>query len=252
MQDSLNVAARILRESRHAVAFTGAGVSVESGIPAFRGPDGIWSRYDPATIELGFFLANPRASWLVIKEIFYDFFGRAEPNAAHVALADLERAGVIREVITQNIDNLHQEAGSRRVWEFHGNSRLMVCLGCGRKTPVAEVSLDDLPPRCDDCAGLLKPDFIFFGEGIPEPARSESFRAAEACDVMLVIGSTGEVAPASLLPGVARNAGATIIEINPEPSLFTDGTTGIFLQGKATAVMTALARELWDGGHRIV
>ncbi len=244
MQDSLAAAARSLLKSRHAVAFTGAGVSVESGIPTFRGPDGIWSRYDPASIELGFFLANPRESWLVIKEIFYDFFGRAEPNAAHVALADLESAGVIREIITQNIDNLHQEAGSRRVWEFHGNSRHLVCLGCSAKLPVAEVSLDVLPPRCNDCGGLLKPDFIFFGEGIPEPARSESFRAAEACDVMMVIGSTGEVAPASLLPGVAGNTGATIIEVNPEPSLFTDDTTDIFLQGKATEIMTGLVGSM--------
>jgi len=184
----------------------------------------------------------------VIKEIFYDYFDRADPNAAHVALADLEDAGVIQEIVTQNIDGLHQAAGSRRVWEFHGSSRHMVCLGCAAKSAAADVPLDTLPPRCADCGGLLKPDFVFFGEGIPEPARSASFRAAASCDAMLVIGSTGEVAPASLLPGVARDAGATIIEINPEPSLFTDGTTDIFLQGKASEMMTALALALRDGG----
>jgi len=245
MPDNLAEAARALLHSTHAVAFTGAGVSVESGIPAFRGPDGIWSRYDPASIELGFFLTHPRESWLVIKEIFYDFFGQAEPNAAHAALADLEHAGVIREVVTQNIDNLHQAAGSRVVWEFHGNSRQLVCLDCRSIRPVDEVSLDTLPPLCT-CGGLLKPDFIFFGEGIPEPARSRSFEAAQDCDVMLVIGSTGEVAPASMLPGVAKETGAMIIEINPEPSLFTDATTDIFLQGKATEMMSGLAAAMGD------
>ena len=245
MPDNLADAARALLDSRHAVAVTGAGVSVESGIPTFRGPDGIWSRYDPASIELGFFLTDPRASWLVIKEIFYDFFGKAEPNAAHAVLADLETAGVIREVVTQNIDNLHQAAGSRVVWEFHGNSQQLVCLGCRARRPVDEVSLESLPPLCA-CGGLFKPDFIFFGEGIPEPARSRSFKAAEDCDVMLVIGSTGEVAPASMLPGLAKQTGATVIEINPEPSLFTDATTDIFLQGKATEMMTALAAAMED------
>jgi len=248
MQDSLEAAVRALRGTRHAVAFTGAGISVESGIPTFRGPDGIWSRYDPESIELGFFHADPHESWRVIKEIFYDYFDRAEPNAAHVALADLEDAGVIQEIVTQNIDGLHQAAGSRRVWEFHGTSRRMICLDCETRSAATDIPLDTLPPRCPDCGGLLKPDFIFFGEGIPEPARTAAFRAAASCDAMLVIGSTGEVAPASLLPGVARDAGATIIEINPEPSLFTDGTTDIFLQGKASVTMTALVRALRDGG----
>jgi len=239
MQDRIEQAAQTLLNAHHAVAFTGAGVSVESGIPTFRGPDGIWSRYDPESIELGFFLRHPGDSWTVIKEIFYDFFGQAAPNAAHRILAEMEASGILREVITQNIDNLHRDAGSRTVWEFHGNSRTLVCLACRATYPVGEVSLDTLPPLCE-CSGLLKPNFIFFGEGIPEPARSKSFAAASACDVMLVIGSTGEVAPASMLPGVARNGGATIIEVNPEPSLFTAGTTDIFLQGAATEMMGRL------------
>ena len=243
MPDRINEAARTLLDSHHAVAFTGAGVSVESGIPTFRGPEGLWSRYDPESIELGHFLRNPAESWAVIKEIFYDFFGRAKPNTAHFMLAEMEACGVLREIVTQNIDNLHQEAGSRVVWEFHGTSRTLVCLACHAQHAIADVSLDTLPPLCE-CGGLLKPNFIFFGEGIPEPARSSSFHAAEACDVMLVIGSTGEVAPASMLPGVARNNGATIIEVNPEPSLFTAGTTDVFLQGKATEVMARLGEAM--------
>ncbi len=240
MEDRIAEAARILINSRQAVAFTGAGISVESGIPTFRGPEGLWSRYDPESIELGYFHQHPRESWEVIKEIFYDYFGKAEPNAAHRVLADLEAAGLIRAIITQNIDNLHQAAGSRTVWEFHGTSRILVCQGCGHRASATEISLDELPPRCGDCLGLYKPDFIFFGEGIPEPAHTRSFRAAQDCDVMLVIGSTGEVAPASMLPGVAHNNGAVIIEVNTEPSTFTDGITDIFLQGKATVVMEAL------------
>ncbi len=246
MTEGIERAAAVLSDARHAVAFTGAGVSVESGIPTFRGPDGIWSRYDPDSIELGFFLRRPAESWAVIKEIFYDFFGAAEPNAAHRVLAEMEAASVLREVITQNIDGLHQAAGSRRVWEYHGNSRTLVCLDCRTPRPVAEVSLDVLPPRCG-CGGLYKPDFIFFGEGIPEPAGSASLRAAQACDVMLVIGSTGEVAPAGMLPVLAKRGGATVIEVNPEPSLFTAGTTDIFLQGPATEMMTRLGAALGLG-----
>lgn len=129
-------AAALLRDARHATAFTGAGISVESGIPPFRGPGGLWSRVDPEFIEIGHFLGYPEESWRRIKDLFYDHFGQAQPNAAHFGLAALEAAGRLKAVITQNIDDLHQQAGSREVIEFHGNSRWLLCLECGSRAAV--------------------------------------------------------------------------------------------------------------------
>lgn len=240
---SLDRAAELMRRSSHLVAFTGAGISVESGIPAFRGEEGLWSRYDPRSLEIGYFLANPLDAWNVIREIFYDHFKQAEANAAHRALAVLEHRGLLRTLITQNIDNLHQKAGSRDIIEFHGNSQHLLCLDCEKRRPAAESDLQTLPPRCS-CGGLLKPDFVFFGEGIPEQASSRAFAEAGRADVFLLIGTTGEVMPANMLPHDARRHGATVIEVNTEPSLYTDRVTNIFLQGKATEVMSSIVSEM--------
>lgn len=242
MNEALARAAALLRNARHATAFTGAGVSVESGIPPFRGPGGLWSRVDPAFIEIGHFLDQPEQSWQRIKDIFYDHFGQAQPNAAHLGLAALEAAGRLRAVITQNIDDLHQQAGSREVIEFHGNSRWLLCLECGSREPVRPERLVQLPPRCR-CGGLLKPDFIFFGEGIPEKALQRSYQEASQADLFLVIGSSGEVQPACQVPVLARNRGARLIEINPHPSHFTP-IADVFLQGKATTMVGELVKEL--------
>jgi NAD-dependent deacetylase len=213
-------AARLIRSAKHLTAFTGAGISVESGIPPFRGPDGLWAKYDPRLLEIGYFLERPEVSWPVLKEIFYDHFGAARPNRAHEVLAAWEARGLLKTVITQNVDNLHFEAGSRNVVEFHGNSRTLVCLACGARKAAAPKILASLPPRCA-CGGVLKPDFVFFGENIPRAASEASTAAAERTDCMLVVGSTGEVYPAALVPRRAKEHGAVLIEINPEPSEFT-------------------------------
>jgi len=232
-------AAEAVRLSKYTVAFTGAGISVESGVPPFRGEHGIWSQYNPETLELNFFLSNPGDSWAVIRELFYHFFGNARANDAHLALARMESKGLLQGIITQNIDNLHQQAGSREVYEFHGNSQKLLCLGCGRHYIPSEIDFNDLPPYCN-CGGLIKPDFIFFGEGIPVDAYQKSVTAAGKAEVVLVIGSTGEVMPAAQMPYLASQRGAKIIEINPEPSKFTHSITDIHIRGKAGEVMTLL------------
>jgi NAD-dependent deacetylase len=242
--DDFSAAAKLLRHARHVTAFTGAGISVESGIPSFRGENGLWQRYDPKCLDIHSFLHRPEVAWPLIKEIFYDYFGRAEPNPAHRLLAHWEAEGRLRTVITQNIDNLHHDAGSRKVWEFHGNSRNLVCLKCREHFPVTSIDLSMLPPVCGNCGGLLKPDFVFFGEPIPEPACTEAFAEAEKADLFLVIGTTGEVMPACMIPSLAKNNGAAVIEINPEPSQFTRRITDIFLQSGAGEAMTRLDREL--------
>ncbi len=238
-------AAMLLGKSHYTTAFTGAGISVESGIPPFRGAEGLWSRYDPTVLDIRYFQQNPEKSWMVIKEIFYDFFGKAKPNAAHFALSEMEEKGLLRNIITQNIDNLHQEAGSREVFEFHGNSHSLVCMACGKMFGIEDVHFDNLPVRCDACGGLVKPDFIFFGEGIPPQAYEKSLEAARRADLFLVIGTTGEIMPASQIPFLAKENGAKIIEVNTEPSKFTHQITDVFLQGKATEVMGQLAGALF-------
>jgi NAD-dependent deacetylase len=143
-------------------------------------------------------------------------------------------------VITQNIDNLHQEAGNTDVIEFHGNSRQLVCTTCNKRYTAGEISMDELPVLCPSCGALVKPNFIFFGEGIPHLAFERSVEAAERSQVMLVVGTTAEVMPAAQIPVLAKSTGAIIIEVNPEPSLLTRFTTDIFLQGKASEVLDNL------------
>ena len=239
------IAADLLKSSRFTTAFTGAGISVESGIPSFRGPGGLWERYDPEVLDLGYLTSHPAEAWRVINELFYDHFGAARPNDAHRILVRMEREGMLGRVITQNIDNLHQAAGSTIVSEFHGTTRRLVCLSCLREYAAATVSLDHIPPECRECGGLLKPCFIFFGEGIPQAALAESYEAASISDVFLIIGTTGEVMPANQIPLLAKECGAKIIEINPEPSNYTDRVTDVFLKGKATEVMRELEGKLF-------
>jgi NAD-dependent deacetylase len=233
-------AADILRKSNYAIAFTGAGISVESGIPPFRGDNGIWSKYDPMTLELGYFFKYPLESWKVIREIFYADFGEAKANTAHIVLARFEEKGLLKGIITQNIDNLHQQAGSKTVFEFHGNSQRLFCTKCHADYAPSTINLDHLPPTCGACSGLIKPDFIFFGENIPMDAYQNSVEAAGKADVVIVIGSTGEVMPAAQMPYLAKQNGAVVIEINTEASKFTHSITDYYLEGKATEVMEKL------------
>jgi NAD-dependent deacetylase len=239
-------AARLLKYSRYTTAYTGAGISVESGIPSFRGEGGLWSKYDPAVLDIDYFLNEPVKSWEVIKEIFYDFFGQATPNKAHFVLADMEARDLLARTITQNIDNLHQEAGSRYVFEFHGNCKSLICLTCYAVCKVSEISLDHLPPTCRQCGGVLKPGFVFFGESIPQLPLAAAYEAASLSEVFLIIGTTGEVMPANQIPFIAKNNGAKIIEINPHESNYTHTITDIFLKGKATEIMELLSKELFS------
>lgn len=239
-QSILERAADEIKKADHVTAFTGAGISVESGIPPFRGPEGIWSEYDSSNLDIRFFLEHPEVAWPVIKEIFYDNIGKAQPNAAHIALAKMESFELLNCIITQNIDNLHQKAGSKDIIEFHGNSQRLICLGCKKTFPVTNEILEIIPPRCTECDVILKPDFIFFGESIPPHAFELALQETKSADVWMVIGTTGEVYPAASLPIEAKMNGKKIIEINIQPSNFTNQITDYFLQGKATETTSAL------------
>lgn len=244
-QQVIKKMATALQQAQFAVAFTGAGISVESGIPTFRGKDGIWSHYDPISLDLNHFYAHPQQAWTVIKEIFYDMFGEAHPNPAHQGLATLEQQGLLKAVITQNIDNLHQEAGSQNVIEYHGTCADLICTQCHTRFPAPQIDLSSLPPRCEKCNGILKPDFVFFGEMIPTQAQEQSWNLMQQADLVFIIGTIGEVMPACQLPSIAKaNNDAIILEINPEPSAFTWRTTDLYLPMKAGEAMPHILNAL--------
>lgn len=208
----------LLAESRRAIALTGAGISTESGIPDFRSPGGVWTRHKPVLYDE--FLASRAARvrfWKARLEM-YEEFRRAQPNDGHLALARLESAGRLQAVITQNIDGLHQLAGSHRVIELHGTARIIACVGCGKEwTPEAihaMVTAGDDAPDCDDCGRPLKSKTISFGQAMPEREMREAAALAGQCDLMLAIGSSLVVEPAASIPRIAKGNGAKLVIIN--------------------------------------
>ncbi len=236
-------AADLMVSRRPSVFLTGAGVSVESGIPDFRSAGGLWDRFDPmeyASIEA--FVTNPRKVWGMLRELDATLEG-ARPNAGHRALAELEELGLVSGVVTQNIDNLHQEAGSKQVVEFHGNGRRLVCLHCGARIDAEaareQVGASAEPPACPECAEILKPEVVFFGEAIPEDALDQSFQLAGTCGVMVIAGTSATVMPASTLPLLARRSGAKLVEINLEPTELS-GLVDVSVRGPWSTAMPAL------------
>ncbi len=245
MKNEIDFAVELLKNAKHIVAFTGAGISVESGIPPFRGENGLWNKYDPDCLLLDRYLTKPAESWKVIKEIFFNYFGVAQPNKAHQVLARMESEGNLKAIITMNIDNLHQEAGSKKVIEYHGNTKHMVCTHCHSRFSVLEVNMNEKYPQCPKCNHLLKPDFIFFGEAIPTDAYQHSFEEAQLADVLIIVGTTGEVMPASQIPNIAKRSGAKIIEINTAHTPYSDHISDIFLKGKAGKIFENLESKLF-------
>lgn len=237
--DNWERAATQIAEAQSLVAFTGAGVSVESGVPPFRGEGGIWEKWDPKVLEISYFYAHPEKSWQAIREIFYETFHGAEPNAAHKTLAFWEEIGLLKAVITQNIDGLHERAGSKTVIQYHGSSDYLVCTETGKRYPATEELINREVP-VSETGALLKPDFIFFGEGIPPRAGRDAEQWSREADVMLVIGTTGEVYPAALMPRTAKENGATLIEVNTDESAYTPALTDIFLESPASEALPKL------------
>ncbi len=223
MTGGIERTAAALSGADHAVALTGAGVSTASGIPDFRSDGGIWDEYDPAEFHYSRFQADPAGFWERRVDLHEEVYGEdIRPNAAHDALATLETRGVLDAVVTQNVDGLHAEAGSETVVELHGNASRVVCEDCGGRTGAElieqRVADGELPPRCRDCGGTLKPDVVLFGEQLPEGALGRAREHARQTDVILAVGSSLTVQPAASLPRVARRAGATLVVVNLEPT----------------------------------
>lgn len=236
-------AADAIRKTMNAIAVTGAGISVESGIPDFRSAGGLWTRYPPdqyATMDA--FFRDPDKVWDMWYELA-DSLKKVKPNPGHYALAKLEEIGHIKAVITQNIDALHQHAGSNTVIEYHGNADQIACTACFRHRGM-DLSHRDLgAPRCE-CGGIMKPDVVLFGEAIPEYALKTSDMLAKGCDVLIVVGTSAQVYPAASLPYLAKEKGAVIIECNIEPTSFTPVITDYFLQGPAGETLPRLVEHI--------
>lgn len=235
--------AELIRRRQPCVALTGAGISTESGIPDFRSPTGIWATYDPMEYaSICAFERDPEKVW--------DFYARrlavlteAQPNAAHLALAELERRGLVRAVVTQNIDTLHEQAGSREVVEVHGSIRTSSCLRCRARVPLAEV-VDLLPvPRCAACGEVLKPDVVMFGELMPERETERAFELAREAALLLVVGSSLEVYPVAALPDETLGAGGSLAIVNRGPTPY-DQEAELKLDGSAGEILAAAVEAL--------
>jgi NAD-dependent deacetylase len=238
--------AELMRANQPCLVLTGAGVSTESGIPDFRSPTGIWAEFDPLEYaSLPAFHADPEKVWSFYKPRIA-MLTEAEPNAAHRALAELEEAGFVEAVVTQNIDLLHERAGSRNVIEVHGSIRSATCPSCGSSYPRGEViaKLDEADaPRCDRCGAALKPDVVFFGELLPADVVERSFELARKARLLLVVGSSLEVHPIAALPEETLLAGGRVAIVNKGQTPY-DGRADLKLEGNAGEILGAVVEEL--------
>ncbi|MFC2039243.1 NAD-dependent deacetylase [Chloroflexota bacterium] len=279
MEQLIEKAARGLLDSEYAIALTGAGMSTESGIPDFRGPDGVWTKHPEAEIQAyehyGELLRDPKAHWeriLQPESVFGELarFGEYPPNPGHYALAELEKLGILKILITQNVDGLHQKAGSQNVIEYHGSMVKLRCMSCGSRFDRREFDLErlrregELPPRCVSCKGVLKYDGVYFREPIPSDVAHRSVEEAWKCDLMLICGTSAVVFPFAQLPRTARERKTdrerktetglytveriptlTIIEVNGEPTPLTEQKISDYLiQGRTGEILPKMVEEV--------
>ncbi len=246
----LDRAVAYISGAHYVLALTGAGMSVESGIPPFRGPGGLWTKYgEPPMNGFERFLADPKKAWEdrlnpkgPMREL-WKTLDSARPNPGHHALVSLERCGILRCTITQNVDNLHRIAGSEQLAEIHGNVTLVRCLECVRRYPREEIDVTVLPPGCPNCGGMLKSDTVSFGEPIPADVLAQCREEVERCDCMLVIGTSATVYPAAGFPIEVCQRGGHVIEINLyESDLST--LASVSLRGPSATVLPALVTRL--------
>jgi len=233
----------VLSRATRAVAFTGAGISAESGVPTFRGADGLWNKLKPEELaSMDAFMKNPALvwEWYVHRKTI---MAAIVPNEGHRALVRMERHFAEFAVVTQNIDNLHRRAGSTRVMELHGNIERNYCMQCGKACPDVAVVTDRGIPTCPACGGRIRPDVVWFGEMLPDDEWEAAVRATERAEIFFSIGTSGVVYPAASLPLMARQAGAYVVEINPDPTPLTPRADE-FLRGPAGMLLPAICEEL--------
>jgi NAD-dependent deacetylase len=251
LEEQIEAVARLVFTAEKVLVFTGAGVSTESGIPDFRGADGIWSKYDPEDFTIQKFLSDKNArkmQWELLSSGEMSMT-RVQPNPAHYVIAELEKLGKLYAVVTQNVDGLHQKAGvsEDRVFQLHGDLSHAVCLSCGKRYPMETIAewlktgMDE--PECPNCGGMLKPDAVLFGEQLPAQVLMESERRSRTCDICIVLGSTLTVYPAALIPQFASQAGAKLVIINMGPTEL-DHMADIRIEGKAGVIAPKIVNRV--------
>lgn len=249
LSHSIDQIADLIIQSGRIVVFTGAGISTESGIPDFRGPGGLWSRFDPEEFTIQRFMSSAESRknhWKMFAE--GGLTRDAEPNSAHYAIAEMEKLGKLDCVITQNVDNLHQKAGNsaEKVFELHGNMRRVRCMGCGKLLPMEDVLQrlkSEAIPDCDSCHGILKPDAVFFGESLPQKTLENATHHSRNCDLFVVIGSTLVVYPAAYMPIYAVESGANLVIINLG-STPLDSRARLLISAKAGGTMSNVIEKV--------
>ena len=259
MEDLIKRAASDLKSCTHGIALSGAGISTESGLADFRGPRGIWKTDPQAEAEAyqryETFLSDPRSYWEEMLGTvghgsqFYEQVRKAGPNPGHFAMSKLEQTGIIKCTITQNIDGLHERAGSRKVIHYHGTVEKLRCISCGSRFALDQVSLENLPPLCN-CGKALKYDVVHFKEAIPIDVMEAAEHEASKCDLMLICGTSAVVYPFAALPRIAASkargkSGVRIIEVNAEPTpLTSEGITDYLIQGKTGEILPAIVEAI--------
>lgn len=247
LQPQIQKLARLVAASQRLVAFTGAGVSTESGIPDFRGPDGIWTKFNPADFTFQKFLTSPETRRMSWQRFRANPTHDARPNAAHYAIAELERLGKLDCVITQNVDNLHEKAGNSTVIELHGTLSWVVCLECGKRYPSQEVRVwledGETVPTCRQCGGLLKSATVSFGQAMPKRETAEAERRSRRCDLFLVVGSSLVVYPAAFMPVYALQSGAKLAIVNLQPTPL-DYRADVLLHAQAGEALPHVVSEV--------
>ena len=246
-EEKISKAAEIIRSSDNIVVFSGAGISTESGIEDFRSEGGLWSRYDPSIYASYLvFLQDPSKFWILHKEL-ENIVEDAEPNAAHVAIAELEKMGKVKAIITQNIDMLHQKAGSgeygAKIYELHGSYGILHCVECGKEFDYRDIDTKNVEYPVCECSGFIKPKVVLFGESLPPGVLDGAMRACSECDTFLMVGSSLVVSPANFMPSIAQQSGAKVIFVNRDET-YLDHVADIFLKGNAGDIFTRLMKEL--------
>jgi len=236
MNDEIIKAANIIKNSNYIVVFTGAGISTESGIDDFRSEGGLWTRYDPAIYaSYQYFLQDPSKFWQMHNEL-EGIVTRAEPNSAHLAIAELEKLGKVKAIITQNVDMLHKRAGSgnfgAKIYELHGQYGTLECISCKKEFQYEEIDTKSVKYPVCECSGFIKPKVVLFGESLPMGVFDGAMNVCRECDCFLMVGSSLAVSPANFMPSVAKQNGASVIFINREETVM-DNLADVFLRGSA-------------------
>ncbi|MHA1215235.1 MAG: NAD-dependent protein deacylase [Candidatus Hodarchaeales archaeon] len=247
MKSKIKLASDLITKSNYIVAFTGAGISTESGIPDFRSPGGLWERFDPQEYATySSFLRHPESFWSMHRELTRTVL-ESQPNDAHKFLVELEKLGKLKAVITQNVDFLHSRAGSKRVLELHGSGEKATCLSCKKSYHYTEVEkmIDEggIPPKCPVCQGLIKPNVVLFGEPLPDQVFNEANNEILQSDLLLIIGSSLSVYPAAFLPQQAIRIGSKILIINRRPT-YLDIHADVVIHGSAGKISKVLIEKL--------